>query len=116
MKKKTIWTSYFAKSGKEPNAVSIARSSPTGYSGEAYKSLAPPPKLLYEWKKGVMSPSLYTEIYKEEVLDKLDPKIVGSLLVGKILLCWEGSGKFCHRHLVAEWLKDNGFEVKEIYP
>lgn len=109
-----IYTSYFAKNGSQSNVVSIARSAPKGYNGETYISLAPPYNLLNEWKKGFMSPSQYTEIYKEEVLDKLNPKVVGSLLQGKILLCWEGSKKFCHRHLVAEWLRNNGFEVKEI--
>jgi hypothetical protein len=29
------------------------------------------------------------------------------------LLCFEKEGDFCHRHLVAEWLTKNGFEVKE---
>ena len=33
-----------------------------------------------------------------------------------VLLCYEKSGDFCHRHLVANWLSDNlGIEVKEYY-
>ena len=30
------------------------------------------------------------------------------------LLCYEESEEFCHRHLVAKWLRDFGYEVKEL--
>jgi hypothetical protein len=36
---------------------------------------------------------------------RLDPAIVANELDGYTLLCWEGPGKFCHRHIVADWLK-----------
>lgn len=29
------------------------------------------------------------------------------------LLCYEKPDEFCHRQLVAEWLRSNGYEVKE---
>jgi hypothetical protein len=37
-------------------------------------------------------------------------------LVGEdiVLLCWEKPPKDCHRALVAEWLREAGFEVEEI--
>ena len=31
-----------------------------------------------------------------------------------ILLCYEKSGDFCHRHILADWLEENfGYKVKE---
>ena len=31
-----------------------------------------------------------------------------------VLLCWEAPGKFCHRHLVASWIKSRaGVDVRE---
>jgi len=43
---------------------------------------------------------------------KLTPKqVVEELQEGSVLLCYEGPGKFCHRHVVAEWL-ERGTDVK----
>ena len=34
-----------------------------------------------------------------------------------ILLCWEEPGDFCHRMVVADWLRTSaGVEVKELDP
>ena len=30
-----------------------------------------------------------------------------------VLVCYEGPSKFCHRHLVAEWLNKYGYDVEE---
>lgn len=58
----------------------------------------------------------YTKRYREEVLSRLDPKKIYeeeiahfANLLGKkkvVLLCYESAEKFCHRHLVADWLND----------
>jgi hypothetical protein len=40
-----------------------------------------------------------------EILRKLDAQRVYDDLRGKILLCWEPPGVFCHRRMVAEWLE-----------
>jgi len=37
----------------------------------------------------------------------LNPVHVADDLEGKVLLCWELPGQFCHRRLVAEWLEKN---------
>jgi len=48
------------------------------------------------------------------VLSKLDPQRLYEDLDGSILLCWENSDQFCHRHIVAMWLEKNlGIEVPE---
>ena len=53
--------------------------------------------------------------YSKEELDKLDPKqVYEELGENAVLLCWEKSSDFCHRHLVSEWLSEKlGIEVKE---
>ncbi len=98
--------------------VSIAAKSPDFYNGREYKKLAPKYWFFKKYKEDG-DEEFYTEQYYKEVLDKLDPKEVYKELGGEendiILLCWEHYGKFCHRHLVAEWLsKELGIEIKEI--
>ena len=98
--------------------VSIAAKSPDFYNGREYKKLAPKYWFFKKYKEDG-DEEFYTEQYYKEVLDKLDPKEVYKELRGEendiILLCWEHYGKFCHRHLVAEWLsKELGIEIKEI--
>ena len=58
----------------------------------------------------------YTIHYYSEVLNVLDPhQVYEELGENAVLLCWEKSGKFCHRHLVAEWFqKELGIEVNEL--
>lgn len=60
--------------------------------------------------------NFYTKQYHKEVLDKLNPQeVYEELGQDAILICWEGTGKFCHRHIVAEWLSTNlGVEVIEL--
>jgi hypothetical protein len=99
-------TSYFAKAGKLPNAVSIARSVPKGWNGRQCLELAPPWSLLNQFKLDG-DQDQYTIQYKRLVLDRLDPEVMFKLLgEDAILLCWEAAGKFCHRRLVANWFED----------
>lgn len=100
-------TSYYSKSAKNPNAVSIAAKSPSWYDGREYKKLAPKYWFFKKYKKDG-DKEFFTIQYKKEVLSVLDPKIVYEELgENAVLLCWESSEKFCHRHLVAEWLMEN---------
>jgi len=100
-------TSYFAKYKKIENAVSIALSSPKGFKGKEYKKLAPPSWLLKKYKND-NDKDFYIKAYYDEVLNNLDPdKVYKELGKDAVLLCWEKSGKFCHRYLVSEWLSHN---------
>ena len=107
-------TSYFAKY-KGINAVSIALSKPKWYQCREYKKLAPSWNLLNKYKQDG-DKQFYTEQYQKEVLDKLDPQqVYEELGEDAVLLCWEKSGDFCHRHIVADWLEKRlGIEVNEI--
>ena len=100
-------TSYFAKSGILPNAVSIAISSPAFFKGRRYKQLAPNYWFFIKYKDD-HDEKFYIEQYQKEVLDQLDPqKVFDELGEDAILLCWENSKSFCHRRLAANWLETN---------
>lgn len=112
-----MYTSYYALCGNHPNAVSIAGKCPIGYKGREYKILAPKYWFFKKYKEDGDS-KFYIEQYYKEVLDKLDPQIVfAELGENAILLCYEKPGDFCHRRLVAEWLKCKlGVRIEEYDP
>lgn len=108
-------TSYFAKSGNDPNAVSIAAYSPHWYKGKDCPLLCPPWSIVSQYKKGLISEEQYEELYVRHVLSVLDPKEVAARLGPEaILLCYEGSKDFCHRHIVAEWFRAAGIDIEEV--
>jgi len=108
-------TSNFAKHGGDPNAVAICRRPPHWFKGQVYKKLAPSSELLRQGRKNELTTEGWKQAYVEQVLDKLDPTVVVSELgPGVIMLCFEGAGKPCHRHYVAEWLRDAGFDCTEL--
>jgi hypothetical protein len=66
-----------------------------------------------------MDPTIFTQLYKAEVLDKVDPMQVIRDLGGDnfILCCWEPPGEFCHRRVVAAWMRKlTGVLVDEFIP
>lgn len=110
-----IFTSYFAKrsvrdSGLIPVAISL--SVPKGFRGKRYLTLAPTREMINLAHDG--KTEKYIKQYTEQILSRLDPQKVYNELDGCVLLCWEKSGSFCHRRLVAEWLeKGTGNRVEE---
>lgn len=118
----TIYTSYFAKLKKLPSDVvpiSICAKPPAWYSGLQYKRVAPTYNILMKYK-GDHNEADYIEQFNVVVLNRLNPKAVVDELsklsgdADKIaLLCFEKSSDFCHRHLVAKWLTDNGYPCEE---
>jgi len=107
-------TSYYAKY-KGDNAVSIAGKCPEWYKGKEYKKLAPNYWFFKKYKEDG-DVEFYKEQYQKEILSNLNAETVyRELGEDAVILCWEASGKFCHRHLVARWLeKELGIEVKEL--
>jgi hypothetical protein len=97
-----IQTSYFGKAKGMENAVAISQGTPKWFKGEKYPKLAPSWNLVHETDE-----TKYRSRYQNEVLAKLNPVHVADDLEGKILLCWEKPGEFCHRRLAAEWLEKN---------
>lgn len=123
-----IYTSYFANIKKLPSCVipiSICGKAPDWYEGLQYKKLAPKYGFFMEWKQNHDN-DYYIKHFQEEVLDQLNPiDVVKELLVMVhnfkglnycpeiCLICYEKPSDFCHRHLVADWLNGNGYDVKE---
>ena len=114
-----IYTSYFSSKKYNPkDAVSVARFVKFPVAATC-PELYPPEELLKWWKK--LGPicqnrnwSRYVEAYKEEVLSRLNVHELAAKLEGKVLLCYEKSSDFCHRHVIAEWFKENGYECEEL--
>ena len=118
-----IWTGYYAKLKEYEKVglvpVAISGKVPKFYDGLIYKEFAPRWETFKKWKNEEISDIKYVEEYKK-YLDSLDkeeirfdfdsPHKCGNM----ILLCYEKSGDFCHRHALADWLEENfGYRVEE---
>lgn len=97
-----IKTSYYAVY-RESNGVGISGRVPPGFKGERIIELSPPWKL-YK-KLNYISQEKWVERFHKLVLKNLDPLEVAKGCDGKVLLCYEKAGDFCHRRIVAEWLE-----------
>lgn len=103
------------ESFKENNlyTISISRDcgEDAGYVGDVYLDLAPEKSLLKRYHKNIGIIPEYENVesyiveYWNNVLKKLDPEKVYEELNNKILLCYENSDEFCHRHVVAAWFE-----------
>lgn len=121
-----IYTSYFAKLKSLPDniiPISICAKVPDWYKGLQYKKLAPKYDFFMEWKK-THDNDYYIKCFKAQVTDKLVAKNVVNELSEMIhdlgfdeedicLICYEKPSDFCHRHLVAKWLKEDGYKCEE---
>ena len=116
-----IYTSYFARCNKLPKGivpVSIARQAPAGYTGLEYKTLAPTWDILSEYKQ-TKDERTYIQQYNYQLFLLSADQVVKELkeLAQSdqiILLCYEKPDDFCHRHLVAQWLTEHGYDTQEI--
>lgn len=109
-----IYTSGFfsPKIRNRQNCYSIALSQPRSCNYPTIKEFQPTWDLLRHWKRAASIP-YYREVYFN-ILSKYDAYETGKELQEATLLCWETAGHFCHRQLVAEWLREAGWEVKEL--
>lgn len=131
-----IYTTYFAQlKNLPPNIipVSICGKAPVWYKGIQYKQLAPKYDFFMEWKR-THDNDYYIRHFNSEVLDTLTISDVLNKLQFKLpnqiraqmnapiwesedwhiaLVCYEKPQDFCHRHLVANWLQENGVKCEE---
>ena len=116
-----IYTTYFANLKNLPSTITpiaICGKSPDYYSGLQYKKLAPKYSFFSIWKE-THDNDYYIASFHIEVLAKLNPAIVVKELQELsptndiALVCYEKPNDFCHRHLVAQWLRNNGYDCKE---
>lgn len=115
-----IYTSYFAKvkeiekRGIMP--INIALYPPRFFFGKSIRYVAPSRSIL----KDTRSDEEYIRRYKAEILANLDVKrLVADLEAlsgGKdvALLCYEKPGDLCHRHLLADYMNERGYDVREL--
>ena len=107
-----IYTGYYSKTKEYEQSglipVGISGKIPDGFGGLRYQKLAPKYNWWKQWHDEHLSDEWFRKQYYETVLNELDPSGVVQELqsFGKdvILLCYETPEKFCHRHLVADWL------------
>ena len=114
-----LYTSYFGNIRNLPEelaVVSISTIPIKGWSGYQYRKLAPKAEWISLAKNGG------TEEYKRlymEMLNCLDPDVVIEELYDLtdsediVLVCYERSENFCHRHIVSEWFRNAGYECEE---
>lgn len=120
-----IYTTYFAKLRSLPKniiPIAICAKSPVGYQGSYYRTLAPKYDFYSKYKENG-DESYFTLCYNEQILKNLNPaRVITDLYAttgrsyceGDIaLVCYEKATDFCHRHLVAEWLRNNGYQCEE---
>ena len=117
-----IYTSYFGNMRNIPAGIvpiAICAKAPAAYTGRQYKTLAPKYDCLMQYKQN-HNEEEYVQKYNSQVLSRLSPaEVVRQLELlsgGKdvVMLCYEKRGDFCHRHLVAQWLNNHGYNVKEL--
>lgn len=116
-----IYTSYFGNSRKLQQAgikvVGIALYPPKWFYGISMKQVSPTKSILFAKNQ---TEEEYIRRYKAEVLAKQDMrqflKTVEMASGGQdvALCCYEKPEDFCHRHILAEWIKEKtGVEIKE---
>lgn len=116
------YTSYFAKmkmlNGKYTLA-SITAKKPKFCNSSVldWSFLGPSSSLLNAYKAGEVSEEEYTRIYIDD-LSKMWSKISDFIIENKdkniVMLCYEGPGKFCHRHLLSNFLRCHGIDCCEM--
>ena len=131
-----IYTSYFGKLRKLPKNVipiAICATVPSWYTGARYTKLAPDYDMLIQWKCDHNDDD-YVRCFNNVVLDKLNiinvthelhmllPDEAKRQMQASVwdstrwhiaLICYETPNDFCHRHIVADWLKNNGYHCEE---
>ena len=116
-----IYTSYFANIKHLPldlKPISIAAKTPAAIKIPQFKLFSPSFDILMNYKSDGDTEK-YKQRFMKEILEKQSPVDVVLMLnilsAGKTpcLVCYEKPEDFCHRHLVAEWLKESGFQCEE---
>lgn len=116
-----IYTSYFGNSKKLQQAgikvIGISLYPPRWFNGISLKQVAPTKSILFA---NGQTQEEYTRRYRSEVLSQQDMqqflKTVEQVSGGQdvALCCYEKPEDFCHRHILADWIKEKlGIEISE---
>lgn len=116
-----IYTSYYANEKHLPKdiiRISISLYQPRGVLFYRLSQFCPNSSILSEYKSNP-NEQIYTKRFNSEILGKLNKneviELINNISNGRdlVLLCYEKSGSFCHRSLVAKYLRDIGFDCEE---
>ena len=108
---------------KSGNLISISgdRGKKVGFEGKAIPKLAPKLSFWKTWEDNIgkideyENTKFYISEYYKQVLIGIDIEEILSEEASPILLCYEDSNKFCHRHVLAEYIElKYGIKVSEI--
>lgn len=116
-----IYTSYFGNSKKLQQAgikvIGISLYPPRWFNGISLKQVAPTKSILFA---NGQTQEDYIRRYRSEVLSRQDMqqflKTVEQTSGGQdvALCCYEKPEDFCHRHILADWIKEKlGIEISE---
>ncbi|MCU0332703.1 MAG: DUF488 domain-containing protein [Ignavibacteriaceae bacterium] len=114
---KKIYTSNYARNGKNPNAYGTSYVRPRWYNGKMLPEIAPTKDLVTRYKNNEIDIEQYTREYIRTLRERgLTPEKALVLIPDRaILLCYEAPGDFCHRRVLAEWIYlHTGFIIPEL--
>ena len=118
-----VYTCYFSGLGdRSGKAVSVCVQQPPGFKIPVADELAPPAGMYWQFLHGRLSFNRLKNLY-ERRLGFLDPKEIANRYAGMILVSFRGYDDKKRtklrndlRHIIADWLRKNGFECEELEP
>ena len=111
--KMKLYTSSFRNVLPGFSQVCIALYPPGSFHGRHLPRLAPTPMLLADYRNHRVDQNGYRTRFNRQLNALHFPDVIKHLHDGDVLLCYEAPGQFCHRHLVAKWLRKHGVESVE---
>ena len=113
-----LYTSYFAHVNKIPKEYNLyyISNSTINPNAQRLSCVVPDWKIVKDYKAGIIDEAIYTQKYLQMLEDNKDEILnqIKSLPDNSVLLCYEGKTKFCHRHILADWLKTYNIKIEEI--
>lgn len=111
MARPIMYTGYYAKTKKYEEAglkpVAVSGKVPPFFKGDRIKEFAPRFETFSRWKNKEITNEEYETEYRDYLNTLNKDSICKYLGNNIILICYEKSGDFCHRHTLARWLMDN---------
>ena len=117
-----IYTGYYSKIKEYVDSgltlLSISRTKPEfAKSCIDIPQLFPSDKILWDYKKGKIDEMEYTSKYLNQLNERGVDRIIKMIQIfgdNVVLLCWESPEKFCHRHILADYInKNSNINVEE---
>ena len=117
-----IYTGYYSKIKEYIDSgltlLSISRTKPEfAKSCIDIPQLFPSNKILWDHNKGKIDEMEYTSKYLDQLNELGVDRIIKMIQIfgdNVVLLCWESPEKFCHRHILADYInKNSNINVEE---